>query len=58
VKTGYLATISMGNYNVKKIKELATVLLDYLQKVEAQMPTHKKTGLQISLPINSLKFEI
>ncbi len=41
--------------NTKKVKELANVLSDYLQKVDAQMPIHKKTGKKVSLPIYTLK---
>jgi len=38
--------------NKGKVIELATVLSDYLQEVNAQMPIHKETGLRVSLPIN------
>lgn len=41
--------------NPEKVRELATVLSDYLQTVNAQMPIHKNTGLKVSLPINALK---
>jgi arylsulfatase A-like enzyme len=41
--------------NPEKVRELATVLSNYLQDVNAQMPTHKNTGLKVSLPINALK---
>ena len=40
--------------NPEKVKEMATVLSDYLQEVNAQMPIHKETDLRVSLPINSL----
>ena len=40
--------------NPEKVRELATVLSDYLQEVNAQMPVHRETGLRVSLPINSL----
>ena len=40
--------------NPEKVRELATVLSDYLQEVNAQMPIHKNTGLKVSLPINTL----
>jgi len=42
------------NSNPQKAKELATVLSDYLVEMNAQMPTHKKTGIKVDLPINAL----
>ena len=38
-----------------KTEELAKILSDYLIKVEAQMPTDKKTGKKIAMPIEVLK---
>lgn len=35
---------------VQKQKELAEVLTNYLQAVEAQMPSHKSTGLAVAWP--------
>ncbi len=40
--------------NPQKAKELAIVLSDYLKKVNAQMPKHKKTGIKVAYPINAL----
>jgi len=34
----------------EKAKELATILSDYLRKVEAQIPSRKDTGAQIAYP--------
>lgn len=41
--------------NTEKVKELAIVLSNYLQKVDAQMPIHKNTRKKVSLPIDALK---
>ena len=45
---------NLMNSNPQKAKELAIVLSDYLVEVNAQMPTHKKTGIKVELPINAL----
>ena len=36
--------------NPEKVKELATVLTNYLKEVNAQIPSDKKTGVQIPYP--------
>jgi len=41
--------------NPNKTEELAKVLSDYLLEVKAQMPSDKKTGIKIPLPIKILK---
>ena len=41
----------------QKAKELAAVLSDYLKKVNAQMPVHKKTGKKVALPIDALNIK-
>ena len=38
----------------EKLKELAKELTDYLINVDAQMPSHKKTGIQIPFPLEIL----
>jgi len=40
--------------NPEKVRELAIVLSDYLIEVNAQMPIHKNTGLEVSSPVNTL----
>ncbi|MCD6544290.1 MAG: sulfatase [Flavobacteriaceae bacterium] len=45
---------NLESSNPQKAKELATVLSDYLKKVNAQMPKHKKTGIKVAYPINAL----
>ena len=48
---------SLVDSNPEKVKELATVLSNYLQKVDAQLPVHKKTGIKVALPIKVLKIK-
>ena len=48
-------TQNLVNSNPEKVKELAMVLSDYFEEVDAQMPVHKETGLKVNLPINALK---
>ncbi|MCK0156301.1 sulfatase [Cellulophaga sp. F20128] len=36
--------------NTDKVKELAKILSDHLRKVDAQMPSLKKTGIKVALP--------
>lgn len=46
---------NMLTINPEKVKELATILSDYLKKVDAQMPKNKESGKEIPLPINLIK---
>jgi len=44
--------INLVDKNREKAKELATILTNYLKEVNAQIPKDKKTGEQISFPVN------
>ncbi len=38
-----------------KLKELARILTDYLRSVDAQMPTDKRTGSVVEMPIDAIE---
>lgn len=41
---------SLEETNSEKVKELAKILSDHLRKVDAQMPSHKKSGEKVPMP--------
>ncbi|MCM4153785.1 sulfatase [Arenibacter sp. N53] len=43
-------TMNLVNEQQDKARELAKILSDYLRKVEAQIPSHKDSGVQVAYP--------
>lgn len=55
LKTDIGETSNQANTNIEKLKELATVLTDYLKSVDAQMPIDKVTNELVEWPIDVIK---
>ena len=45
-------TQNLAETNPNKVKELAGILTSYLKEVDAQLPSHKATGEQVSYPVD------
>ena len=41
---------NLANTNIPKVKALSAVLTSYLKEVDAQLPSHKKTGIKVAYP--------